>query len=67
MSAFLTALWLDDTGQDLVEYSLLVSLIAIVVIAALRALGPQIASLFNGIGEEMNGLGGSGAEPTCCD
>lgn len=29
----------DDAGQGLVEYALIIALIAIVVIAALRALG----------------------------
>ncbi len=36
MLAPFNALWADESGQDLVEYALLVALIAIVVIAALR-------------------------------
>ncbi len=32
----------DETGQDLVEYSLLAALIAVVSISALMTLGPQI-------------------------
>lgn len=38
-----------EEGQGLVEYALLVALIAIVVIAALLLLGPQIANIFNEI------------------
>lgn len=36
-------------GQGMVEYALLVSLIAIVVIGALVLLGPAIAAKFNDI------------------
>ena len=52
----LRSLWNDDSGQDLVEYALLVALIAIIVIAALRILGPVIAGVFNNISGELNGV-----------
>jgi pilus assembly protein Flp/PilA len=39
----------DESGQGLVEYALIVFLIAVVVIAILLLLGPQIAGIFNGI------------------
>ena len=57
-------LWVDESGQDLVEYALLVALIAIVVIAALRLLGPIIATVFNNIGTELQGVGGPVGPPT---
>jgi pilus assembly protein Flp/PilA len=50
----LKALWLDESGQDLAEYALLLALIAIVVIVALRLLGPTIANLFNTIETELS-------------
>ena len=50
----LKALWLDESGQDLAEYALLLALIAIVVIVALRLLGPTIANLFNTIEGELS-------------
>jgi pilus assembly protein Flp/PilA len=50
----LKALWLDESGQDLAEYALLLALIAIVVIVALRLLGPTIADLFNTIESELS-------------
>jgi pilus assembly protein Flp/PilA len=47
--------WLrDEEGQAMVEYGLIIALIAIVVIAALLILGPRIANLFNDAGEELN-------------
>ena len=39
----------DEEGASMVEYALLVSLIAVVVIAALLVLGPAIANLFTGV------------------
>jgi pilus assembly protein Flp/PilA len=47
------ALWNDDDGQDLVEYALLVALIALLVIAALRVIGPTIANIFNNVESEL--------------
>lgn len=49
----LKALWLDESGQDLAEYALLLALIAIIVIAALTLLGPAIANLFNTITDSL--------------
>jgi len=42
--------WLrnEESGQGMVEYGLLIALIAIVVIAGLLALGPTIRELFQG-------------------
>jgi len=37
----------DEEGQGMVEYGLLVALIALVVVAALLILGPRIANMFN--------------------
>ena len=47
--------WLknEESGQGMVEYGLIIALIAIVVIAALNVLGPKIANIFNNIGNEM--------------
>ena len=43
----------SERGQTLVEYGLLIALIAIVVIFALLFLGPVIAQLFQNIGENL--------------
>ncbi len=39
----------DERGQGLVEYALILVLVAIVVIAILMLLGPQIGNIFNQI------------------
>jgi len=42
-----------EEGQDLAEYALLLVFIAIAVIAALTALGPQIAAIYVQITEAL--------------
>ena len=44
----------DEEGQGMIEYGLIIGLIAIVVIIALVILGPQIADLFNRVSDEIN-------------
>ena len=46
-------IWNDEDGQGMVEYGLIIGLIAIVVIVALAALGPKIAAMFNKVNEEL--------------
>ena len=43
-----------EKGQTLIEYALLVVLIAIVVIVALNLLGPQIRTVFSNISTSLN-------------
>lgn len=45
----------NERGQTLVEYGLLIALIAVVVIVALIFLGPIVSGLFNDIGNTING------------
>lgn len=63
----ISRLWADEFGQDLVEYSLLLGLLAMVVVVALRALGPIVSSVFSDVSGELNALHGSTPEATCCD
>ena len=46
----------DEEGQTLVEYGLLLALIAIIVIVALIFLGPIISQLFQNVGTTMNNV-----------
>ena len=39
----------NDRGQGLVEYGLILALVAIVIIVALALLGPQIGNVFSNI------------------
>ncbi len=53
MLASFKALRQDEYGQDLVEYALLLALVAIIVIAAVVVLGPIIATVFNSISSNL--------------
>lgn len=45
-----------EKGQGLVEYALILVLVAIVVIAALMILGPRIGNIFSKINSSLSGV-----------
>ncbi len=45
-----------EKGQGLVEYALILVMVAIVVIAALMILGPMIGSIFRKINSSLSGV-----------
>jgi pilus assembly protein Flp/PilA len=47
----------DEEGQTLVEYGLLLALIAIIVIVALLFLGPIVSRIFQNVGSNLQGSG----------
>lgn len=53
MQAWLFGRWHSQKGQGLVEYALIIALVAVVVIATLILLGPQISSIFQNISNNL--------------
>jgi pilus assembly protein Flp/PilA len=49
MSGLLRRFIREDEGQDLVEYAMLVALIAIVCVAGVGALGSALNTWYNGV------------------
>jgi pilus assembly protein Flp/PilA len=49
----LDRLFRRDRGQGLIEYALIIALVAIVVIGTLILLGPQIGSIFKNINNNL--------------
>ena len=49
MNAKVMGLLKDEAGQGMVEYGLIIALIAVVVAVALGTMGGNISALFNGI------------------
>lgn len=43
------AFWRDEDGQDLLEYALLVALIALVAVAGVTAAGVRVSEIFDAI------------------
>ena len=44
---------LNEKGQGLVEYSLIILLVALVVVGALTLVGTNVAAFFNGFGNQF--------------
>jgi Flp pilus assembly pilin Flp len=53
MSRMLYAFITDETGQDLVEYALLTSLLAVASVATLKLLGGHIKKAFSPISQAL--------------
>jgi pilus assembly protein Flp/PilA len=51
--ANLRALVRNDEGQDLLEYALLIALIAIVCVAAVTTTGTNVSAIFDAIAAEL--------------
>lgn len=51
----LKAIWQDETGQDLVEYTLLIIFVALALVAALELLGGSISEGMNDAGDMLDG------------
>jgi pilus assembly protein Flp/PilA len=49
----LKRLWQDESGQDLIEYALIATLVALVAITGLNGLASRITSYYTGIGNDM--------------
>ncbi|MFO7957283.1 MAG: Flp family type IVb pilin [Candidatus Brocadiia bacterium] len=60
MKLFLSKLWLalrSEKGQSLVEYALILALVAIVVITALSALGGEAQNTMQEVSNEIGAAG----------
>ena len=53
MKRLLKRLVQDDSGQDLIEYGLLVGVITIGAIAAIQALGPRVSGYFSTLNSRL--------------
>jgi Flp pilus assembly pilin Flp len=46
MQDILRNIWLDDEGQDLAEYAILLGVVLLVTVAAVIALGTDVSTIF---------------------
>ena len=54
MKQLLKRLWKEDEGQDLIEYGLLITLIALACTAAMTPLATAISSVFNNASSSLS-------------
>ena len=55
VSTLVANLIVDESGQDLVEYALIVGILALALIAMMQSLAASIATTFSGIGTRITG------------
>ena len=54
MTSVWKAFWSDDSGQGLVEYALIIALVAVGLIAILLVLRNSIGNVFNNAATQLN-------------
>ena len=54
MHSIARSFWSDETGQGLVEYALIIALVAVGLIAILLVLRNSIGNVFNNASEQLN-------------
>lgn len=55
MVQVLRRLWTAEEGQGMVEYGLIIALVAVIVIGALTVMGDQLKTTFNNIVSKLGG------------
>ncbi|ADL11779.1 Flp family type IVb pilin [Acetohalobium arabaticum] len=61
MLNILKRLLTEEDGQGMVEYGLILALIAVAVVAALTTMGEDLTTLFENITDDL-GVGGGGSD-----
>ena len=61
MKTFCKNLWNDTQGQDLVEYALMVGLVAFAAVAVVPSMATQINTIFNKVTTTLSTASGSGS------
>ncbi|HET7751894.1 MAG TPA: hypothetical protein VFK81_21045 [Terriglobales bacterium] len=52
---WLKALWMDDSGQDIAEYAVMLAVILVIVVGTIRLIGGQANNVFS---ETASAIGG---------
>ena len=52
----LRRLWTDESGQDMVEYALLLVLLTLAVLVSMRLLGTTVANFFTAISNTLKNV-----------
>lgn len=65
MDSFLKALWLrlvrETSGQDLVEYALIVAAVGLALITTVNQLSTAVVSLYSSITQGLTSIGATGS------
>lgn len=47
MGSFLYQLWMDDNGQDIAEYAVMLAVILVIVVGTIRLIGSNANTVFS--------------------
>jgi Flp pilus assembly pilin Flp len=50
----LRSIWLNDEGQDIAEYAVMLAVILVIVIGTVRLVGGTANNIFSQVGSELN-------------
>jgi Flp pilus assembly pilin Flp len=53
MTDLLRNIWIDDDGQDIAEYALMLAVILVVVFATVQAIGTNANTIFKTAGDDL--------------
>lgn len=55
MKALLRKVWLDDQGEDIAEYAVMLAVILVIVVGTIRLIGTQANNVFSETASAMGG------------
>jgi Flp pilus assembly pilin Flp len=53
MSSLLLNLWLDQQGQDIAEYSVMLAVVLVIVVGTVRLIGSNASNIFSQVGSSI--------------
>ena len=53
MKNLLRNLWLDEQGQDIAEYSVMLAVILVIVVGTVRIIGSNAGNIFSQVGSSI--------------
>ncbi|MBN8734039.1 MAG: Flp family type IVb pilin [Acidobacteria bacterium] len=60
MKHLLLSIWRDESGQDLVEYALIVAAVGLALITTVNTLSQAVVSLYQSITDGLASIGAAG-------
>jgi Flp pilus assembly pilin Flp len=53
MRGFWNAVWLDETGEDIAEYAVMLAVILVLVVRLVRLIGSNASNIFSQVGSTI--------------
>ena len=53
MASFVRQLWIDESGQDIAEYAVMLAVILVIVVGTIRLIGSNSNNVFSQVGSAI--------------